>query len=218
MNIGGMIQTWIDVLTHPGEEIFETEGAKDQAKLSTAVIWIIISTVIVALLGFLRRQLVFGGTDFGALLEQANLPPEATEQLSAMFESGLLSGLANGAGLASVVITPIVFLIFVGIYHLIARVLGGQGEYGKYAFLIASFQAPIAVLVSVLSFVPWIGSCFGAFISIYGLVLAFFATKVNYQFSAGKAFAVLVIPIVIGMVLVGCGFFATIGALIASSS
>ena len=53
MDFGKMFETWLKVLTKPGEEVFQQEREKPEAKLSTALIWIIISAVIIATVSFI---------------------------------------------------------------------------------------------------------------------------------------------------------------------
>ena len=49
-----IIQTWRDVLTKPGEPVFEGERAKPEATLTTVLIWIVGAAIVTAVLGLLR--------------------------------------------------------------------------------------------------------------------------------------------------------------------
>ena len=72
MDFSSIFQTWLNVLTKPGEEVFAAEREKDSATLKTALVWIILASVIAALLATLRARDIlvsqFGGirTDCGA--------------------------------------------------------------------------------------------------------------------------------------------------------
>jgi hypothetical protein len=209
MDFGGTIQTWIQVLTRPGTEVFEQESRSPNATVVTALIWIVISAVVAAILGFIQFSIGLAAADLGAMLGDMGLPPEVTANLG-----GLMGG---GAGIGALILTPLFFLIGVGIIHLLARVFGGDGSFGVFAYLVASFQAPIGIVSAVLGFVPFVGGCIAALLSIYSLVLTFFAVKVNYQLTDGKAIAVVLIPYLLVFGLTICVAVA-VAAMVAGMS
>jgi hypothetical protein len=129
-----------------------------------------------------------------------------------------MTGIMGAASVASLIITPIFFLIGVGILHMTTTLLGGKADFGNYAYLIAAFQAPLNVLGSLLGFVPGVGACLGAILSIYGLVLTYFATKAAYGLTSGRAMTVVFIPVLIVLLLVVCIFVTAFGLLMLSTS
>ena len=205
MDFGAAIQTWINVLTHPGEAAFDEERGRPQATIGTALIWIVIAAVITGILGWLQVQMFFGsGSQFTRMIEQMNLPPEATAELESMISSGMLSVMAGGSGLASIIVTPIMFVIGTGILHLIARLFGGTGDFGRFAYLLAAIQAPVNIISALLGFVPVLGGCIGAALAIYSLVLTFFAIKVEHALSDGRAIGTLLVPVLLLFLLFAC--------------
>ncbi len=214
MDFAAIFQTWVKVLTQPNEQTFESEKESPNATLQTALIWIVGAAVVTAILGFLQG-LIFRGVATSSMqqfMDMADLPPE-TAQMMEMFTSGGAGAALSGAGgFLGIILAPLFFMLGVGIFHLIAKLLGGQGQFDKYAYLIAAFQAPISIATAVLAFVPVLGGCIGALISIYSLVLAYFATKVNYNLTSGKAIVVVILPVVVLLVGAIC-----IGGLIASA-
>jgi hypothetical protein len=52
--------------------------------------------------------------------------------------------------------------------------------------------------------IPFLGGCLVLVVAVYGFVLAYFATKVAHNLSAGKAITVLVLPIAIIIALAFC--------------
>lgn len=197
MNFGSMFQTWMKVLTNPGAEVFLAEREKPSATLTTGLVWIILAALVTALLGLLRTQLVASSLD--GLAEMVDLmPPE----LRGFMEMALNND--SFVSLSSIIITPIFFIIGVGILHLVASVLGGRGQFGRYAYLNATFAAPLAMISSLLGFVPVVGGCLGGILTIYGWVLTYFATKVEYGLSDGRAIVVVLAPILAVVVLVLC--------------
>ena len=112
--------------------------------------------------------------------------------------------------LLSIISGPLSFLISVGIYHLIASVFGGRGQFGRYAYLSATFMAPLMIVSSLLIFVPILGFCLTIFLGIYQVVLTFYATKVEYQLSQGRAIVVVLVPLLAVLLLAACGLAVTL--------
>lgn len=218
MDFSSIMQTWIAAVSNPNEEFYEAERIKPDANIGTAVIWVIIATVIAAVLGALRTVIginAMGGMD--QLFSQMDLPPEVAQQMSQILSGGAGAGLAIGAIVTSLILTPIFFLIGVGIFYLVARMLGGQGEFGRYAYLLSAFYAPLTVVSAVLGLVPLLGGCVTFIIALYQVVLTYFATKVEHRLTSGKAIAVALTPIILfGAFFLCIAVFA--GALIFSGT
>jgi len=216
MDVNATIQTWINVLTHPNEQTFTEEGSKPQAHFTTAIIWMVITGAVTGILGWMAFNLLFGSSNgLLAMIEQMDLPPETATQMREMFSNGMMSAFMGGAGLSSIVTTSLFFLIGAGLFYLIGRMLGGQGDLGRYAYLLASFQAPLGIITALLGLVPMLGGCLGLLLSIYSLVLTYFATKVGLNLSSGKAIAVIVIPVAVLLLLMIC-FIGSIAGLLFS--
>lgn len=198
MDFAGMIQTWIRVLSGPKEETFEQEQASPNATLATALIWTVIAAVVAAVFGFIQ-SLIFASSAQGMLgmISQMDLPPESQAMINQMLAGGLMTGMSGVGAFLGILITPIAFLIGVGIIHLIANILGGRGDFGRYAYLSAAISAPVGILNAFLGFIPVVGGCVGFLILIYSIVLNYFAIKVAYSLSSGRAIAVILIPVVI---------------------
>ncbi|MBI3957959.1 MAG: YIP1 family protein [Chloroflexi bacterium] len=209
MDFAGMFQTWIRVLTGPGEEVFEREKASPNATLQTALIWTVLAAVVTAVLGFIQ-SLLFRSTAQGMLgfIDQMDLPPESAALIEQMMAGGAFAGLSGVGAFLGIILSPIFFLIGVGIIHLIANILGGQGDFSRFAYLAAAIQAPISIVSAFLGFIPAIGGCVVFLLSIYSLILYYFAVKVAYQLSSGRAIAVVLIPVAIVIGLALCIGFA----------
>lgn len=200
MNFGSMFQTWMKVLTSPGAEVFLAEREKPAATLTTGLVWIILAALVTALLGLLQTQL--NASSLGGLAEMVGLMPPDLRGYMEMIVNN--DSLISNASLFSIIITPLFFIIGVGILHLVASVLGGRGQFGRYAYLNATYAAPLAMISSLLGFVPVVGGCLGGILTIYGWVLTYFATKVEYGLSDGRAIVVVLAPILAVFVLVLC--------------
>lgn len=207
MDVNATLQSWINVLTHPGEATFAEEQTKPQANFTTAIIWMVITGVITGITGWLSFNLLGGAGGMMAMIEQMNLPPEMAEQARQMFASGIM----GNAGFSAIISTPLFFFIGAAIFYLIGRMLGGSGDLGRYSYLLASFQAPIGILSALLNIVPVVGACVSTILALYSLVLTYFATKVGLNLSSGKAIAVILIPVILLLVLAFCFVFALAG-------
>lgn len=56
-----------------------------------------------------------------------------------------------------VLLNPFYFLMGVGVRHLLAKAMGGKGEFGRYAYLFMLFGVPLTLLSSLLDFIPLVG-------------------------------------------------------------
>ena len=210
MDFAGWIDTWRRVLTQPGEPVFEQEKMNPNGTLQTALIWMLIAGVVAAIFGLIAGAI--GGSSAAAIIDQMDLPPDVAAQLAPM-----IGPMLGGGGLLAIVTVPVFFLIGTFILHLIAKLLGGQGEYSKFAYLASTFQAPLTIVSSILAIIPLLGGCVSLLIAIYGYVLSYFAIKVNYGLSNGRAVAVILIPLVLLVILFSCIAFVLIGSLAALS-
>lgn len=214
MNLGNMVSTWFSVLSQPSRETMAQTKEQPGASLGTGLLWIMIAAVITAIFGYLQVSMALGGaTGMEAMMGQMDLPPEMQEQMDQLFDSGMFAGMLGGASLASLFLAPIAFFFWTGLYHLIANLLGGEGSYGRFAFLYAAINAPLTILSAVLGFIPLLGSCLALLMSIYGIVLLVFAVGAEYHLSNGRSVAVVLLPLVILFGLAICGFIVVVGSL-----
>ncbi len=212
MDLQSIFQTWVNVLTKPGEAVFAAEREKTSATLSTGLLWIIAASVITALLGALQSSIyssAMGG--FGQIVDM--LPSDIQGEFGSIAETGAAGGAAFS--FAAIILGPIFFLIGVGIYHLIATVLGGRGQYGRYAYLTATYSAPLMIVGSVLGFIPVLGGCLSLILGIYQFVLTYYAVKVEYGLSQGRAIVVVFVPLLAGLVLAICLVTVVAGIVVA---
>jgi hypothetical protein len=196
MDFAGWIETWRRVLTQPGEPVFEQEKVNPNGTLQTALIWMLVAGVIAGIFGWIAGMM--GASSAAAMLSQMDLPPEVMAQI------GPMMGMATGGSLAAIITVPLGFLIGTFIMHLIAKMLGGQGEYPTFAYLVSTFQAPLTIISSILAIIPFLGGCVSVLILIYGYVMSYFAIKVNYNLTSGRAIVAILIPLAIVVLFLIC--------------
>jgi hypothetical protein len=203
MDFNAMFQTWVATLTQPGEAVFEQEESR--ADLTTALIWMALAGVVMAFFGMIASgvgMLMNMGSmaQMEQLLNDPSMDP-AMRQL--MQDMGPL--MVGGGGIAAilisavvtVIVTPIAFLIGSGFYFLIAKLFGGTGDFATQTYMLAMVQAPIGIITSALNVVPLLGACVSFFVSLYSIVLSYYALKVSHRLSSGAALGVVLTPIVI---------------------
>jgi hypothetical protein len=126
--------------------------------------------------------------------------------------------------IGTAILTPISFLIGMGVQFLGVRIFGGSGSFTTHLYLMAVIQVPVTILggvTSILSLIPFIGLIAGLAgfgLSIYTLFLIVRAIKVVHNLSTGRAIAAIVLPPIIVVVLLGCLltiFGSALGSLLA---
>lgn len=208
MDFAAMFHTWINVLTKPGEATFEDERNQPQAKLSTAVIWVVIAGAIAAVFSGISAAisgLIGGGASMmGPLLEQ--MPPEVQSQMGQYLARS--AGGAAGIGSAfcgTLIIAPIAFLIGSAIWFGLAKLFGGTGNFEEQTYLLGTFTAPMMIISSALGVIPFLGGCLAFFVSIYQIVLTYYTMKVSHNLTSGKALTVVLVPMILVILCMVCG-------------
>jgi hypothetical protein len=210
MDFAAMFQTWRNVLTKPGEPVFEEERHKPAATLTNALIWMVIAGIVAAIFGAIRvgiNNLVWGPTSLAPFIEQFDLPPEVAAQLAPLGSCGL--GLQLSIACIAVLTVPIVFLISSVIHLALAKVVGGTGSFEEHTFLLATIRAPLTVVSSVINIIPFLGGCVAFALLIYQIVLTYFAMKTAHNLTTGKALFVAITPPLIALLCL-CGIIVTL--------
>ena len=209
-----MLLTWVRVITKPGNDVFEAERLKPSATLTTALLWIVLAGVVTALLELLHAQLF--PSPYGSTLPFAG--QMSSEFLAVM---AAVPGRSPVQILTGILTAPVIFIISVGIQHLIASQLGMDRirledpeenrlrKFGRYAYLNATFGAPVSIISSILSFLPLLNCLSIPILAIYQLVLTYFATRVEYRLTRDRA----IVVIVVATLFVGVGVTFLGGAL-----
>jgi hypothetical protein len=103
-------------------------------------------------------------------------------------------------------------IIVVGLQHLVARALGGQGVFDDMIYSYASFSAPISLITSAMGMIPLVG-CLSLFVVFYALALNVIAVKAVHRLDTGRA-----ILSVFWWIPLGCLCLILFGVIIALAS
>lgn len=193
---------WKDAVTKPNEQTFSQIAQSPNTKLSTALLWLFLGSLVSFFLtalvqGQVTRQMM---QNFG----MEGLPETAG--------SSLISAICGApiAALISVVLTA----LMIGVVQLIAKMFGGRGTFDQLAYAMAAILTPFSLVSGVLtlmSAIPYVGACFGIvslLAGLYVLVLEIMAVKGVNQFGWGQAIVSLLLP---AFVLVCCLVVGVIG-------
>lgn len=182
---------WRDAITRPSDQTFARIARSPNAKLTTALLWVFLGSLINSLLavpsqGAVMRQ-IMQNSDFGG-----QVFPNAV--------GGGLTAAICGAPIAAV-IQVVLFVVGAGIIQLLARMFGGRGTFDQLAYALAAIVTPfylISGVLSLLSAIPFVVYCVGILgfaLLLYVLVLEVMAVKGVNQFGWGPAIGSLLLPV-----------------------
>ena len=206
LDLRSIFHTWLTVLTRPGQQVFEAERLKPSATLATALIWTVLAGAITVLFELLHAQL-YPSPLWSMWPFLGSMSSEFRAAMDAIPQRSLAQTLSG------IITAPVILIISVGIQHLIASASGSDrirleptgeirsGKFGRYAYLNATFGAPLSIITSLLSLVPILNCLIVLALAIYQFVLTYFATRAEYGLSRGRA----IVVVLAGPILVGGG-------------
>ena len=150
------------------------------------------------------------------MLDEEEKGNDKRQELDHPCDATGMFGFGMGA-FGSVVSVPIGFFIGTGISFILARLLGGQGSFSRYAYITAAFAAPLSIISSIIGMIPVV-SCLAIGVSIYQIILSYHATMVEMRLSSGKALLVVLLPLIVLILIFGCLAMSVIGIIFAAIS
>ena len=199
---------WRDALTRPSDQTFARIAQSPNAKLTTALIWVFIGSLV----NFFLASLVQGAV-MRQMIQNSDLGLEGFPAAG----GGLITAIC-GAPIGAV-ISVVLFVIVIGIVQLLAKMFGGRGTFDQLAYAIAAIVTPfyfVSGLLTLLSAIPFAGFCFGIvglLAALYVLVLEVMAVKGVNQFGWGQAIGSLLLPVVAIACCISIGLFGLFQAL-----
>jgi hypothetical protein len=112
------------------------------------------------------------------------------------------SGTGYGTIIGGFIGAFIGFFITVGLIYLLARLLGGTGEFLEHAWLLSLVWVPIQAASAVIGIIPVLGGIVQLALAIYGLVLYIYATSSAQRITLGRATVAVLIPGIVLAVIV----------------
>lgn len=204
--VSAWVSVWRDAVTRPSEQTFARIAQSPNAKLTTALLWVFLGSLVNLFLASLVQGAVMGqmmrNSDFGG----QGFPSAAG--------GGLVTAIC-GAPIGALIQT-VLFVIVTGIVQLLAKMFGGRGTFDQLAYAFAAILTPsylIGGVLSLLSAIPFVVYCVGILgfaLLVYVLVLEVMAVKGVNQFGWGQAIGSLLLPV---FVLACCLSLGVIGIL-----
>lgn len=91
------------------------------------------------------------------------------------------------------------FFIGAGLVYLLARMLGGTGQFLEHSWLLSLVWVPIQAVSAAVGVIPFLGGIVQFALAIYSVVLYVYATASAHRMTLGRATVAVLIP---GLVLV----------------
>ena len=182
---------WREALTRPSDLTFARIAQSPNAKLTTALIWVFLGSLV----NFFLISLIQG-----AVIRQMMQSSHLDLQGLPMAAGGGLVTAICGAPIGALIQT-VLFVVVIGIVQLLAKMFGGRGTFDQLTYAIAAIVTPfyfISGLITLLSAIPFAGFCFGILgllLALYVLVLEVMAVKGVNQFGWGQALASMLLPV-----------------------
>lgn len=188
-------QIWMNAVTKPNEQTYAEMAASPNAKLTNALLWVFIGSLVSAFFaslvqGVAMRQILqqYGGDQF--------------PQLGGGGIGATLIRIVCGAPIAAV-ISVVLFALVTAIVQFLAKSFGGRGTLDQLAYAFAAIYTPFALVsgvLTLLSAIPFVGLCF-SFISLlaalYVIALQVMAVKAVNQVGWGQAAGAFFLPVVL---------------------
>lgn len=185
-------KAWVTSLLHPNAETSEALITEGNITFSQAYIWIVITSFVVWLL----NSLIFSRT-----------VPNYDDSIW-----GFLKG-----GFFAVFISPIIYLVFSGLIHLLAKLFGSRATFQKFFIVFVSFYLPVSILIFPINLIRVIFK--DRITLLLGMILSFYlvffvipkAIKSYYHFSRLKAFFIyLIVTLVISFFVIALFLMSTL--------
>jgi len=203
------VSVWRDAVTKPSEQTFSRIALSPNAKISTALLWVFLGSLI----NFFLISLVQGAT-MRQMMQNSDFGVEGFPQGAG---GGLIAAIC-GAPIGALVFVAF-FALITGIVQLLAKMFGGRGTFDQLAYAIAAILTPfylVSGVIALFSAIPFVGACFGIvgfLMGIYALVLEVMAVKGVNQFCWGQAIGSLLLPVFALTCCISIGVFAIMQAL-----
>lgn len=88
------------------------------------------------------------------------------------------------------------FYLAVGVINIIAKIMGGRGNFNHLLYITSAFTAPILIIDLIIFYIPYVNLLVYPSL-IYTWILLVLAVMTVYKFKVGRAIITLIIPAII---------------------
>ena len=198
-----MLNSWVNVLIHPGESSIEKEMERLNGVSPSSLIWFGLAILCAALISaagiFFTELLEFRGSGIRTaftiyVLGQLGFDHDI-RSTAEIIESPFVGAVYTFC--IRILYWPLFLLIGSSVCFGLAKVMGGIGTFRAQNYSLMLFVAPLLIIHSLTLFIPCIWPCTSSLIWVYSIVLSYFAVKFVHNLSAAKTVAVVGISFVI---------------------
>lgn len=180
-------EAWMKAITEPRVASFQELLDDPAASASRGLTWVGIVSLVYGLILMLVTTLI--GLPFLSDYGNFNLG------------SSLLYVVCGVPFIAVTMVLGV--MLSAAIMNLIARALGGEGNYSKLVYLVSAFSTPLLLITGVIAYIPIVNWA-STLISFYMIALYVLAIMTVYKFSTGKAILTYFIPTIVACVITAC--------------
>ena len=187
---------WLGVLSMMGIDTYQTMLDDPEAGAGRAFEWMAYAGIIS---GLIFPFSLFASPQFNELRN--------TSEFYRLFGNMGTTALLLMMALIMALLTPIVSVlglaISAGIQNFLSVMMGGTGYFGRTAYALAAYLAPMTIISAALGAIPVVGQCLTSLFGVYNIILNMRALQAAHSFSAGRAIVVMILPSILIMIF-GC--------------
>jgi len=188
---------WMTVLTTMDIASYENVLEDPEAGAGRAFEWVAYAGIIS---GLLAPFTLLSNPQFAELRRM----PEFYQLFGNVGTTALMIILAVAFALLTPIFSVIGLAISAGIQNLLAGFFGGNGSYGRTAYALAAYLAPMTILVAGLGIIPFVGQCLTSLLGLYNIILNVRALRAAHSISIWQALGVMFLPGILIAILGGC--------------
>ena len=182
-------EVWTLAISRPSAEQFRSLLNDPRATANRGVLWLLLAGFINGLV-----TTVVVNQSLPVIAQQQQLPLVSLSPLEILFISLFLGPILVFA-----------VALIVGIYHMVARFLGGAGLFADLFYLYASYTAPLFILLAGITVAPIpdsLKSILSFIWGVYQFLLSAIVIRAVYRLDWLKVVAIaFLVPFILGMIL-----------------
>lgn len=186
-------EVWFKALTQANAPSYFELLRDPTAGPGRAYLWILMTSLVTSLASFL---FLFANIDSLKTTKGFEALQEVSADPNKFYIIGLIAILLWS-------ISSVFGLVLSGaFFNLLAKLFGGIGNYSRTVYLIGAYAAPLAILSSLISLIPLVGSCVSIPLSFYGIWMQVCAIQAAHRMNTGRAFIVILLPTLVLCLLI----------------
>lgn len=207
-------EVWTSAITEPNEQTYWNIIIDPLATTQRAILWIVSAFFVSMFLGLISNALVapINESAFNNAFVRNNAV-FTSQQPTNVFSTETQIGFLLCFIPIAIIVIIVIFAIVTGVFHIIARLMGGSGTYDQLFYAFAAFYAPLTIVSGIIGLIPVLGLCLGFFLMFFQIYLAALAIKTVHRFGWSEAIVTLIMPVSLYLGCIFCTFAAALSTL-----